>query len=113
MGEERDYVENGNIKTQTVYTRTGTKQLISYTYYDDGRLWKRTYPDAGYVEYLYDGLGRRNAVIDSRTASNQMGGRNRMDWTFDSQGRVATVTLHDNRVITYSYNASGQRTEVK
>ncbi len=111
--EEKEYHDNGNVKTVTVYERNGTKRQTTLEYTDDGKLWKKVYPDAGFVELIYDALGRRIAAIDNRTAAHRMGGRDRMDWTYDSLGRVESVLLHDNRKISYAYTATSKRTLLK
>lgn len=97
-----DYDGRGNLAQVTEHPLTGADKVTLYTYApatDGDRLKKVTYPNGKWVEYFYDGQGRRYRMTDSA------GGDTRYE--YDGAGRLWKLRGSDNAVIAeYLYDGA-------
>lgn len=120
-------VENG--LTKIYYTYNGAKQIVKEetefstvtTEYDGaGRVIKKTFPNGGVNEYLFDewgnaieikemGSGKRLIEYDhhNRPISCTMNGKVSRN-TYNNKGLVHTETDHNGSVTTFTYDAFGR-----
>jgi RHS repeat-associated protein len=93
---------------------------ITYDYDGHSRLKRVYYPpdnESYYVEYSYDGFGRKTGVLDKRSDSDRMAGTYQnppeITYNYDVLDRVSAVTEHDDYQISYTYRSDGQKESVK
>ncbi|MHB9065961.1 MAG: RHS repeat-associated core domain-containing protein [Pirellulaceae bacterium] len=120
-----DYDARENLTIVTEHPVSGTDEVTAYTYAyatDGDRLRKVTYPDARWVEYFYDALGRRERMTDSAGGDRRYeydatgrlwklrdGSDNVLvEYLYDPAGRVQRVNKGNVTYTTYDYDAAGQ-----
>jgi RHS repeat-associated protein len=120
-----DYDGRGNLIAVVEHPAAGPDEVTAYDYshaVDGDRLRKVTYPNGRWVEYAYDGFGRRSRMTDSaggdtryeydaagrlskvRDAANNV----LAEYLYDAVGRLARQNRGNGGYSTYEYDAAGQ-----
>jgi YD repeat-containing protein len=113
-GETFTYDAAGRLSTKT--DRRGV--VTTFTYYDDGRLWKKTYdsqhrvltkagPDGSLVTYVQGTVGPTSITEKVTASQNRTTGI-----TYTAAGKPWTITDPRSKVTTLGYNATGDLTSV-
>jgi RHS repeat-associated protein len=115
-----DYDDNGNVETVTEGAAVLSRQwdalnrpesytnargeTIGYQYYDNGLLWKLTYPGDRVVTYTYYPTNRLHTVTDwnSRTTI----------YVWDDAGRLSTITRPNGVVRTNVFDDANRPTRI-
>jgi RHS repeat-associated protein len=111
----------GGIYATTTYTYNARDQITqlsqqgrlrTFQYDGHGRQWKKTTPEQGTVEYLYNADDTLASMKDARGAKALFGYNNRhlvTSLSYDLSGVLAGQSVAATPGVTYTYDAAGNR----
>jgi RHS repeat-associated protein len=115
---------NGTVYSTTIYDYNARDQMKSITqgnrirsfdYDGHGRLWKRTTPEQGQLEYKYKTDDTLDWVKDARGVKTIFGYNNRHlveSIAYDLSGVLAGQNVAATPGVSYTYDAAGNRTQM-
>lgn len=139
-GKPREIIDPNGLVTTLVYddrqrltSRTVGAETTGYTYDNVGQLTRVTFPDASYVEYVYDAAHRLTEVRDNLGnkivyALDAMGNRTRED-VYDASSTLVATRSHEynsvnrkvkdiggtspaTQIVQYGYDPQGNLTSI-